>query len=146
MLTNRISRGSVLVLLVASLLGFTPAVQGQLNLATVTGTVKDASDAAVPNAAVTAKNLGTGLERTVKSDANGDYSISNLQVGHYSITVTLTGFETTSIPDIELQVGQSLPRISKDRRWSEWERRRTLWRSCKKLLGRILLTPNILCT
>ncbi len=103
----RMSQSSVLGMLVASLLGFVATVQGQLNLATVSGTVKDASDAAVPNAAVTAKNLGTGLERSVKSDANGNYSISNLQVGHYSITVTVPGFETTSIPDIELQVGQS---------------------------------------
>jgi hypothetical protein len=53
------------------------------------------------------KNLGTGLERAAISDTSGEYSISNLQVGHYSLSVSVPGFETTTIPDIELQVGQS---------------------------------------
>ncbi|MGH9470797.1 MAG: carboxypeptidase regulatory-like domain-containing protein, partial [Terriglobia bacterium] len=36
-----------------------------------------------------------------------DYTITDLDVGHYSVTVSMTGFKTTTIPDIQLQVGQS---------------------------------------
>ncbi len=100
-------RGSITRVLITALLGFAPIIHGQLNLATLSGTVKDTSGAVVPNATITVKNLGTDLERSVRSEGNGDYSISNLQVGHYSLTVTFTGFETTRIADIELQVGQS---------------------------------------
>src|SRR5437879_1588703 len=101
------SRGLVIGMLVGALFEFGPTLRAQSNLATLVGTVKDASGGVVPNAAVAVKNLGTGLERSAKSDASGDYSVPNLQVGHYSLTVTLTGFETTTIPDIELQVGQT---------------------------------------
>ena len=100
-------RNLVIAVLLGVLSGFGPAVLAQSNLATLVGTVKDSSGGVVPNAAVAVKNLGTGLERSAKSDSGGEYSISNLQVGHYSLTVTLTGFETTTIADIELQVGQT---------------------------------------
>src|SRR5437867_7621693 len=101
------SRGLVIGMLVGALFEFGPMLRAQSNLATLVGTVKDASGGVVPNAAVAVKNLGTGLERSAKSDASGDYSVPNLQVGHYSLTVTLTGFETMTIQDIELQVGQT---------------------------------------
>jgi hypothetical protein len=101
------SRNLVIGVLIGSLFGLGPAIKAQSNLATLVGTVKDSSGGVVPNASAAVKNLGTGLERSAKSDASGDYSISNLQVGHYSLTVTLAGFETTTIPDIELQVGQT---------------------------------------
>jgi hypothetical protein len=81
-------------------------LEAQVNTATLVGTVKDATGAAVPKASVTAKNLATGLARSVVTDATGDYVISNLPAGHYSITASLTGFKTTVIGDIELQVAQ----------------------------------------
>lgn len=82
------------------------AANAQVNTATLLGTVKDATGASVPNASVTAKNLATGLTRSVASDATGNYVISNLPAGHYSVVTGLTGFKTTTIPDIELQVAQ----------------------------------------
>ena len=101
------SRGLICRLLLLSLVGLFRALIGQTNLATVRGTVTDASGAVVPNARVTIKSVGTGLERSVTADSNGEYSISNLQVGHYSMAVTIAGFETTNVPNIELQVGES---------------------------------------
>ena len=103
----RMSRALVTAILFVSLLGFGVVLSGQSNLATITGTVKDSSGAVVPHASVVARNLGTGLERSTQSDGSGEYSISNLQVGHYSVAVSLAGFETTTIPDFELQVGQN---------------------------------------
>ncbi|MGO8788681.1 MAG: TonB-dependent receptor [Terriglobia bacterium] len=79
----------------------------QMNQATVVGTVKDASGAVVPKAAVTITNLGTGIARTTSTNASGYYTISNLDAGRYSLTVSSAGFKTNTIPSIELQVEQT---------------------------------------
>jgi hypothetical protein len=73
---------------------------------TILGTVADDTGAAIPDATVTVKNLGTGQERVVKSDGSGAYNVPNLQVGHYSVTVAHEGFAQVQIPDTELQVAQ----------------------------------------
>src|SRR5216683_3512777 len=85
---------------------FTLALHAQVNTATLLGTVKDPTGASVPSATVVVKSLGTGQERTVVTDSTGNYTFSNLQVGHYRLTVTASGFKTTTISDIELQVAQ----------------------------------------
>lgn len=61
----------------------------------ITGTVTDQSGAAIPGAAVTIKNTGTGLTKTVKTGAAGDYRVGLLQPGSYTVTVTMSGFQTT---------------------------------------------------
>ncbi len=75
----------------------------QMVLGAVTGTVKDASGASVPGAAVTARNLGTNLKVPVHTEANGSYSIPNLPVGTYEITITKAGFETETHTDVPVQ-------------------------------------------
>jgi hypothetical protein len=91
----------------ALLTGFSCLLHAQVNTATLLGNVTDPSKAAVPNATVALKNLGTAQTRTVNTDSNGSYTIPNLGVGHYSVTVSATGFKTSTIPDVELQVAQS---------------------------------------
>ncbi len=61
---------------------------------TILGTVTDPSGAVVPGAKVTAKNTGTGLERTSETSADGSYSLPELPIGTYSVTVTQQGFQT----------------------------------------------------
>jgi hypothetical protein len=82
------------------------ALDAQVNTATLLGTVKDSSGGAIPNASVTAKSLSTGLSRSVVTGGDGNYVISNLPAGHYSVAASITGFKTTNIADIELQVAQ----------------------------------------
>jgi hypothetical protein len=53
-----------------------------------------------------ALDIGTGEERTLKSDGNGGFNFSNLQVGHYAITITRDGFSPIKISDVELQLAQ----------------------------------------
>ena len=55
------SRGLVIGMLVGALFEFGPTLRAQSNLATLVGTVKDASGGVVPNAAVAVKNLGTEI-------------------------------------------------------------------------------------
>ena len=61
---------------------------------TILGTVTDPSGAVLPGAKVTVKNTGTGLERTTETSADGSYSLPELPIGTYSVTVTQAGFQT----------------------------------------------------
>ena len=85
---------------------FSTSLFAQVSTATLVGTVKDPTGGAVPNANVSAKNLSTGLARSVTTDGQGNYVITNLQAGHYSLSAGYSGFKTATIPDFELQVAQ----------------------------------------
>ena len=61
---------------------------------TILGTVTDPSGAVIAGAKVTVKNTGTGLERTTETSADGSYALPELPIGTYTVTVTLSGFET----------------------------------------------------
>jgi outer membrane receptor protein involved in Fe transport len=72
--------------------------------ATLSGTVTDASGAVIAGAEIAIKNVGTGVIRTLNSDAAGFYSAPNLQPGTYSITTTAQGFSPAET-NITLSVG-----------------------------------------
>jgi hypothetical protein len=61
---------------------------------TILGTVTDPSGAVVAGATVTVKNVGTGLERTTQTSADGSYALPELPIGTYTVTITLSGFQT----------------------------------------------------
>jgi hypothetical protein len=61
---------------------------------TILGTVTDPSGAVVPGAKVTVKNTGTGLERSTETSADGSFSLPELPIGTYTVTVTQSGFQT----------------------------------------------------
>ena len=82
---------SIMVVLV---LLATPLLSAQTFRGTILGTVTDPSGAVVAGAKVSVKNLGTGLERFTETSADGSYSLPELPIGTYSITVTQSGFQT----------------------------------------------------
>src|ERR1700691_342461 len=61
---------------------------------TILGTVTDAQGAVVPGAKVTVKNVGTGLERTTETSADGSYALPELPIGTYTVTISQAGFRT----------------------------------------------------
>lgn len=67
------------------------AVVSQITTATIIGTISDPSGAQVPNATVTARNVDTGLKRTVTSGEDGSYRLEFLPVGNYVVEVTPAG-------------------------------------------------------
>ena len=71
----------LLGVLVAALLSAAPAFAQAVFTATISGTVRDASDAVLPGVTVTAVHTDTGLVRTVVSDESGGYVVTNLPVG-----------------------------------------------------------------
>jgi Carboxypeptidase regulatory-like domain len=72
-LTRRILPALILAI---GLLGLSP-LRGQSVSGTILGTVQDETGAAIPNATISVKNLGTGLEQSTTSDATGTYTLSN---------------------------------------------------------------------
>lgn len=76
--------------------------------ASIAGTILDATSAAVPGAKVTVKNQATASVRTATTDSNGTYSIPNLAVGNYDMSVEKQGFATLHIRNFQLTVAQNL--------------------------------------
>jgi hypothetical protein len=77
----------------------------------IAGIITDPSEAAIPGAKIEAMDVATGLVyKAVSSDA-GDYSISDLPLGDYNVTVTFPGFETTEVKLVRISAGAifSLP-------------------------------------
>ncbi|HYL12873.1 MAG TPA: carboxypeptidase regulatory-like domain-containing protein [Terriglobales bacterium] len=72
---------------------------------TVQGRVYDASGAAIPGAAVTATNAATGLSRSTTSSAMGDYQITSLPPGDYTVSAEKTGFQK-SAKKVHLNIGE----------------------------------------
>ena len=72
-----------------------------------TGRVMDPSDAAVPKAHITVKNLATGVATATDTTETGGYSVPYLKPGTYSISAQAQGFRTEVRSSIQLQVGQT---------------------------------------
>ena len=73
----------------------------------LTGTIKDPNGALVAGAKVTAKHKATGTSRETISNSEGIFLITNLAVGIYEVHVTATGFAEKTLPDVNLQIGQT---------------------------------------
>jgi hypothetical protein len=82
-----------------------PAAGGQVSGATLSGLVTDENGGPVPGAAVSIKNLGTGVARDVATNADGFYSTPNLIPGTYEVRVSAKGFQTLVQKEITLNVG-----------------------------------------
>jgi outer membrane receptor protein involved in Fe transport len=70
----------------------------------IRGTVSDASGAVIQSAAVTARQIETGLTRTTFTDNSGAYLLVELPVGHYSLEVAARGFQKYLQEGISLDV------------------------------------------
>lgn len=74
----------------------------------ISGTVTDATGAAVPNATVTATDVATGVSTTLVTGSAGTYEFNNLIPGTYTVKVEAPGFQTSAHEG----VGVSVARIS----------------------------------
>jgi hypothetical protein len=83
-------------------LAFGQAISGDL-----VGTVQDPSGAAVPNAAVTATNDATDRKSSANTNGNGDYRLSNLLPGTYTLTATASGFGTSTLKAVAVNLNKT---------------------------------------
>src|SRR5271157_4598608 len=91
-------------LLIVLVLLSTALLVGQTFRGTILGSVTDPSGAFVAGATVKVRNLATGLERTTVTSGDGSYTVSELPIGTYSVTVTQTGFQTAVTNNVEVNV------------------------------------------
>jgi len=92
---------------VVCLLVLTLAAWAQVDRATLTGTVTDASGAVVVEARVRVTHEGSGLEREGQVGAGGAYMIPQLPIGMYTIKIEAAGFRGVQFNKVELLVGQT---------------------------------------
>src|SRR5258708_32461920 len=78
--------------------------------ATIVGTVTDSSGAVVPSVSITVTAKDTGLTRKATTNQSGNYVVTFLPVGQYSVTAEVTGFRKKTVTGIVLEVNQ-------ERRW-----------------------------
>ena len=98
---------ALLVLLPAlALLGPLAAAQDISTKGAITGSVVDATGAVVPGATVTVS--GAIGDRSTVTDSKGNYTVSNLIPGKYSVKGALTGFKTASVTDVTVYVGKDV--------------------------------------
>jgi len=83
-----------------------PLASAQTGLGTVSGTVRDPSEAAVPEAQVTVTSTETGLARSAQTSSAGSYYFGALRLGPYKLTVERQGF-TTWESTFTLAVGEN---------------------------------------
>src|SRR3984885_15524918 len=97
-------RGLPVLAAILLLASFAAPGWGQTFRGTILGTVTDSSGAAVTGATVTIKNVDTGLIRTTVSTSDGTYSVPELPIGTYSVTIDKSGFQTAVTTGVTVDV------------------------------------------
>jgi hypothetical protein len=105
MMTKRLARIAVLTALFTA--GGT-TVFAQLQTGRILGTVYDPQHAGIPGASVTVTNVATNIARTVTTGAEGNYVVTPLDPGTYSVSAEISGFQSGRRDDVVLTVGQSV--------------------------------------
>lgn len=95
------------VLVICSALVFFPPAHGQVNTVDLSGHVVDATNAAVPGAKITVKNLANAGTRSVETDESGRYLLVGLAPGRYEVVVEAQGFARLVNPELVLTIGQA---------------------------------------
>ena len=85
---------------------FLPAQSGTSSA--LSGEVTDPAGAAVPNATVTATDVGTKAARTSQTDASGHFLFSQINPGVYVVTVAATGFALSGSEATSVGVGRTV--------------------------------------
>ncbi|MFC6645282.1 TonB-dependent receptor domain-containing protein [Granulicella cerasi] len=76
----------------------------QFDAASVIGTTRDASGAAVPHSRVVLTNVTTGVTRELTSDDSGRFNFPSVPIGQYRLTSDAAGFSHTETPTFALTV------------------------------------------
>src|SRR5215831_7309497 len=103
--TRKLVAIAALALLVLANAG---SINGQTVMGTVLGNVRDSHGAVIAGAAVTVKNVETGIERTATTNDQGEYNVPNVPVGLYRVTASKSGFKTEVRSGITVTVGASV--------------------------------------
>ncbi len=109
-MSNASKRGIVCFsLLFVCLLVLSGSVFAQRNVGSIIGTVKDPAGALVPQATVTITNNANGSVRSTRSSDTGEFAVTNLEPGNYSVRVEAAGFKTVVLTSVTLETNARVP-------------------------------------
>jgi hypothetical protein len=121
-----------------------PRSEAQVLYGSIVGTLTDPTGSAVPEATITITNKETGQTREAKSDAQGNFNITNVMPGRYDVRIAATGFRAITQQNLDVtsrwRSGKSpnrsksrpMPRNSKPIvRERRARSRRSRWRPCR---------------
>src|SRR5215475_1445894 len=109
------SRVALLLMAWVALLA-SPVASGQTTTATLSGVIRDASGAVIPEARIGVTNINTGATRETTTNGVGRYNLTNLGPGQYEVRAERDGFRAAqsnvtltiggaAILDLTLQIG-----------------------------------------
>jgi hypothetical protein len=105
------------VIVITVCLSFTAnRAQAQVDETSITGIIKDPSGATVEGARVEAISKQNGKQREVSSNSAGVYTIPNLPLGTYTVSVEKAGFANLRFDSVECRVG-SVVTLNATLRW-----------------------------
>src|SRR5437868_13906474 len=93
----------IAVLLFAISVPLPAAVTGR-----VSGTIKDASGAAIPGAAITLTNTAQGIQTKASADSSGNYSLPSIPVGTYDLLFEAAGFRAEKRTDLVIDANAEI--------------------------------------
>jgi hypothetical protein len=93
------------LLIIPFVFSLAQSMEAQVDQASVTGTVKDPSGASVEGAYVEAASGQNGKQREVITNSAGVYTIPNLPLGTYTVSIKKAGFAVLTFDSLECRVG-----------------------------------------
>jgi hypothetical protein len=93
------------VFVIGLVVGVTPTFSQQAS-GSITGTITDASDAAVSKATVTARDVDRGTTLTTQTNSSGVYTFPQVTVGNIELAVQAAGFSKEVRPPFTLILNQ----------------------------------------
>ncbi len=94
------------IALAALMLLISSSAFAQVDTAAVQGTVRDATGAVVPAAAVTLLNVDMGVSFETKTNDVGIYQFPSVRIGRYTVVAEATGFAPSTLDGISLSIQQ----------------------------------------
>ena len=96
---------STLIIGAAALLLLTASAWAQSFRGSIRGTVTDPTGGVIAAAKVTAKSIGTGLQREATTGSDGSYVLAELPAGEYTVTAESAGL-SPSAQNVQVNVGR----------------------------------------
>src|ERR1700722_12635492 len=104
---RRILFNLLFIIVSAGIAPFAARLQAQAISGDLVGRVTDATGAVMPNVSVIATNSATDVKSPARTNAGGQYRISNLLPGNYNVSAASAGFTAFELKGVPVQLNQT---------------------------------------